>query len=117
MHKLIPFGSLTALVIGVFVTLTVAGAFDDDNPQANNEGVSAAVCVEGVEDCADTIVTSGSDGIDDEDGLPEPPTATTPHFSPAMTWDHSRRPMVSCPSLTGLTTKTWRSKPPSPSLR
>ena len=71
MHKLIPFGALTALVIGVFVTLTAAGAFDDDNPQANNEGVSAAVCVEGVEDCADTIVTSDSDGADDDgEGLP-----------------------------------------------
>lgn len=69
MRKLIPFGSLTALVIGVFVTLTVAGAFDDDNPQATNEGVSAAVCVEGVEDCADTIVANDSDGDEDGEGL------------------------------------------------
>ncbi len=69
MRKLIPFGSLTALVIGVFVTLTVAGAFDDDNPQASNEGVSA-VCAEGFDDCTDTLVVNDSDGANDEDGLP-----------------------------------------------
>ncbi len=69
MHKLIPFGSLTALVLGVFVAMTVAGAFDDDNPRASNEGVSA-VCAEGFDDCNDTLVVDGSDGADDEDGLP-----------------------------------------------
>ncbi len=69
MHKLIPFGSLTALVIGVFVAMTVAGAFDDDDPQPSGEGVSAAMCVEGVEDCDDTVAIP-VDGADDEGGLP-----------------------------------------------
>ena len=69
MRKLIPFGSLTALVIGVFVALTLAGAFDDDDPQASGENVSA-VCAEGIEDCVDTIVTDDGDGDDDGDGLP-----------------------------------------------
>ncbi len=68
MHKLIPFGSLAALIIGVFVVMTVAGAFDDDDPQASNEGLSA-VCAEGFEDCEDTIVVNDGDGDDDDDGL------------------------------------------------
>lgn len=67
MHKLIPFASLTALTIGVLAVMTVAGAFDDDDPQASGEGLSA-VCAEGVEDCVDTIVVS--DGDDGGDGLP-----------------------------------------------
>ncbi len=69
MHKLIPFGSLFALVIGVFVVLTAAGAFDDDDPQAGSEGISA-VCAEGVEDCEDTIVANDGAGDDDASGLP-----------------------------------------------
>ena len=69
MHKLIPFGSLFALVIGVFVVLTVAGAFDDDDPQAGSEGISA-VCAEGFEDCEDTIVVNDGDSNDDVAGLP-----------------------------------------------
>ena len=74
MHKLIPFGSLFALVIGVFAVMTVAGVFDDDDPQAGGdaggEGISA-VCAEGFEDCTDTIVVNGGDGDDDDaSGLP-----------------------------------------------
>ncbi len=68
MHKLIPFGSLFALVIVAFVALTIAGAFDDDDDtKASDEGLSA-VCAEGFEDCVDTIVVN--DGDDDDDGLP-----------------------------------------------
>ena len=67
MHKLIPFGSLFALIIGVFVVMTLAGVFDDGEPQAGSEGVSA-LCAEGFEDCVDTIVVS--DGDDDASGLP-----------------------------------------------
>ena len=72
MTKLIPFGSLITLVIGgigVFAVLTVAGVFDDDDPQARGEGVSA-VCAEGFEDCIDTIVVNDGDGDDDASGLP-----------------------------------------------
>ncbi len=68
MHKLIPFGSLAALILGVFVVMTVAGAFDDD-PQASSEGLSA-VCAKGFEDCEDTIVVNDVAGDDDEGGLP-----------------------------------------------
>ena len=73
MQKLIPFASLFALVIGVFTVMTVAGAFDDDDPQAagdiaGSEGVSA-VCAEGFEDCNDTIVVNDGDS-DDEADLP-----------------------------------------------
>ncbi len=69
MQKLIPFGSLAALIIGVFVVMTVAGAFDDDDPQTGGEGLSA-VCAEGFEDCEDTIVVTDGDGDDDDGGLP-----------------------------------------------
>ncbi len=71
MHKLIPFGSLAALIIGVFVVMTVAGAFDDDDPQAGSEGLSA-VCAEGFEDCEDTIVVN--DGVSDD--AAGPPTGS-----------------------------------------
>jgi hypothetical protein len=66
MQKLIPFASLFALVIGVFTVMTVAGAFDDDDPQAGGEGVSA-VCAEGFEDCNDTIVVDDGDSGDEGD--------------------------------------------------
>ena len=69
MHKLIPFASLTALTIGVLTVMTVAGAFDDDDPQTGGEGLSA-VCAEGFEDCEDTIVVTDGDGDDDDGGLP-----------------------------------------------
>ena len=70
MHKLLPFASLAALIVGVFTVMTVAGAFDDDT-QTATEGVSA-LCVEGFEDCDDMIV--GNDGGDSDDA--EPPTGS-----------------------------------------
>jgi hypothetical protein len=64
MHRLIPFASLFALIIGVLTVMTAAGAFDDDATQTGSEGISA-VCAEGFEDCEDTIVVDDGEGGDD----------------------------------------------------
>ena len=63
MHRLVPFGSLFALTIGVLAVMTAAGAFDDDT-RTDSEGISA-VCAEGFEDCEDTIVVDDGGGDDD----------------------------------------------------
>lgn len=62
---LLSLGSLTAIGIAVVVALVAAGVFDDDD--ASGEGGNAlGVCVEGVEDCVDTVVDTdgGDEGAD-----------------------------------------------------
>ena len=66
----IALGSLTAAVIGVVVALAVAGIFDSDSaarPGDGGQAESAALCVEGVEDCQDTVVVPVGDEDDDVD--------------------------------------------------
>ena len=69
----IALGSLTAAVIGVVVALAVAGIFDSDSaagPGDGGQAESAALCVEGVEDCQDTVVVPVGDEDDDVAGEP-----------------------------------------------
>lgn len=68
---MVPFGSLTAIVVGVIVALAVAGVFGSDDAsgdKAQGEGDenvdTAALCVEGAEDC-DDMIEAGDGGGDD----------------------------------------------------
>jgi hypothetical protein len=66
---LIALGSLTTAVIAVVAALAVAGVFDSDSAAGPGDGEqadTAALCVEGVEDCEDTVVVPG----DGESDLP-----------------------------------------------
>ncbi len=63
----IALGSLTAAVVGVIAALAVAGVFDggsSDGPGDGEQADSAALCIEGAEDCEDTIVIPGGNGDD-----------------------------------------------------
>ncbi len=70
----IALGSLTAAVVGVIAVLAVAGVFDSgssDGPGDGEQADSAALCIEGAEDCEDTIVIP-DDGDEDGDDAPPP---------------------------------------------
>jgi len=69
----IALGSLTAAVVGVIAVLAVAGVFDSDSdvgPFDGEQADSAALCIEGAEDCEDTIVIPGDDDEDVSDAPP-----------------------------------------------
>ena len=64
--------SLVAAVAGVVVALAVAGVFDDGSPAGPGDGEqadTAALCIEGTEDCDDTVAIPVGDGED----VPEAP--------------------------------------------
>jgi len=68
-------GSLSAVVIAVVAALAVAGVFDGgsgDSPGDGEQADTAALCVEGAEDCEDTIVVPGGDEGDDVTDAPPP---------------------------------------------
>ena len=60
-NRMIPFGSLAAAIVGVLAVLAIAGAFDSDEPGPAGEK-AAALCVEGAEDCDDTVALPVGDG-------------------------------------------------------
>lgn len=71
-------GSLTAAVIGIVVALVVAGVFDSDSgagPADGEQAKTAALCVDGAEDCEDTVVIPVTDEgeVSDDAGEPAPP--------------------------------------------
>ncbi len=69
----IALGSLSAAAISVVVALAVAGVFDSGSPAGPGDGEgadSAALCVEGAEDCEDTVVPPGDDGDELTDAPP-----------------------------------------------
>ena len=71
MDKLpIALGSLTVIVAIVFASLAVAGVFDGSSDAAPGDGdqaETAALCVEGVEDCDDTsAIPDGGGDVADE---------------------------------------------------
>ncbi len=71
----IALGSLTAAVIVVVAALAVAGVFDSGSSAGPGDGEqadTAALCVEGVEDCEDTVVIP-VDG-DEDDAAADAPT-------------------------------------------
>lgn len=67
---LLAFGSLTAIVVGIGVALAVAGVFDGDGASSDKtqgdgdeNADTAALCVEGADDCNDLIDdAAGGDG-------------------------------------------------------
>lgn len=69
----IALGSLTAAVIGVIAVLAVAGVFDSDSDRGGDgeQADTAALCVEGAEDCEDTVVIP-VDGNEDVADAPPP---------------------------------------------
>ncbi len=76
----IALGSLTAAVAGVVVALAVAGVFDSDSSDGPGDGEqadSAALCIEGAEDCEDTIVIP-VDGDEDVTDAPPPSDSDLP---------------------------------------
>ncbi len=69
----IAIGSLTAAVVAVVAALAVAGVFDSDSAAGPGDGEqadTAALCVEGAEDCEDTVLIPVES---DEDVADEPP--------------------------------------------
>lgn len=63
---MLPIGSVAAVAIAVVAVLAVVGVFDSDDASSDEaEGDALGVCVEGVEDCVDTIV-DGDLAPDDE---------------------------------------------------
>ena len=76
----IALGSLSAIVVAVVAALAVAGVFDGgsgDSPGDGEQADSAALCIEGAEDCEDTIVIPG-DGDEDGDDAPPPDDGDLP---------------------------------------
>ncbi len=70
----IALGSLTTAVIGVVVALALAGVFDsgsDAGPGNGEQADTAALCVEGTEDCDDTVAIP-VDGDEDASDAPPP---------------------------------------------
>jgi hypothetical protein len=69
---LLPIGGLAVVAAVAVVALAAAGVFDGDDAsgdrtsaEADGDGSALGVCVEGVEDCVDTVVdTDGGDGAD-----------------------------------------------------
>lgn len=61
---LLSLGSLAAIGIAIAVALVVAGVFDEDD--ASGEGGNAlGICIEGTEDCVDTVVEpEGEEGLE-----------------------------------------------------
>jgi hypothetical protein len=58
-------GSLTAIVAAVAVALFAAGVFDDDHASgdrtsAEADGDALGICIEGAEDCVDTVDEGGA---------------------------------------------------------
>ncbi|HEY5639492.1 MAG TPA: hypothetical protein VIW01_05525 [Dehalococcoidia bacterium] len=79
MNKLpIALGSLAIAVAITFASLAVAGVFDggSDASPGDGEGAdTAALCVEGVEDCEDMVVNTDGDGDGNEDDALPPDDA------------------------------------------
>ncbi len=76
----IALGSLSAIVVAVVAALAVAGVFDSDSDRGGGNGEqadTAALCIEGAEDCEDTIVIPG-DGDKDGDDAPPPDDGDLP---------------------------------------
>ncbi len=72
----IALGSLTAAVVAVVAALAVAGVFDSGSgtgPGDGEQADTAALCIEGAEDCEDTVVIP-VDGDEDDDDADAPPT-------------------------------------------
>lgn len=70
-NRMLPFGSLAAIIIVVLGALTLGGAFDSDAAPGDGEGAdTAALCVEGFEDCQDMIVNTDDGGDEGEGDAP-----------------------------------------------
>ena len=68
----IALGSLTAAVVGVIAVLAVAGVLDGGSggePGDGDQADTSALCVEGAEDCEDTVVIL----VGDEDDVADAP--------------------------------------------
>lgn len=74
MNKLpVALGSVAAAVGIVFVALAVAGVFDggsDAGPGDGEQAETAALCIEGAEDCEDTATVPAGGGDDAADATP-----------------------------------------------